>query len=74
MAESVEMKLPREPILVIEPTEMPRESVRVHQFTALIREHIIAHLKAALLRLIHFAVAVAAKDSGHLLADVNRPG
>ena len=73
VTESVEMKLSGKSVLIIEPTEVSGKSIGVHQFTALICEHIITHLKTSFLRLIHFAVAVAAKNGGHLLADINRP-
>ena len=73
MAESVKVELPWESVLVIEPTEVPGERIGVHQLTALVREHIVAHLEAAFLRLVHFVVAVTAKDTGHLLADIDCP-
>ena len=74
VAEGVKVKFPWESVLVIEPAEVPGKSIGVHQFTVLVCEHIVAHLEAAFPRLVHFVVAVAAKDSGHLLADVDRQG
>ena len=74
VAEGVKVEPPGKSVLIMEPTEMPGKSIGVHQFTVLVRKHIVAHLEAAFPRLVHFVVAVTAKNGGHFLADVDRPG
>ena len=73
VTEGVKVELPGKSVLIIEPMKVPGKSIGVHQLTVLVREHIIAHLEAAFPRLVHFVVAVAAEDSCHLLADIDRP-
>ena len=72
--EGVKVKFPWESVLIVETAKVPGKSIGVYRFTVLVREHIIAHLKTAFLRLVHFVVAVTAKDTGHLLADIDCPG